>query len=487
MADRIRFILDGRVRELEHVDPTLTVLNYLRGAERRCGTKEGCAEGDCGACTVVLGEVVRDRLRYRAVNACILFVPALDGKELVTVESLRRADGELHPVQRAMVECHASQCGFCTPGFVMSLFALCETEPLPARARIDDVLAGNLCRCTGYRPIVAAVERAYAYGAGRERAGRAPETVGLLESIARRDTLTLEHQGRRFFAPRTIDALAALVEQHPDAHLLAGGTDIGLWVTKQHRALRTLIYVGAVAELAEVAVSDTNIEIGAAVTYTDAHQVLAEHHPDLGELIRRLGSVQVRNAGTIGGNIGNASPIGDTLPPLIALDAAVVLRQGRERRELPLDDFFLDYRKTALRRGEFIERLRVPRQSSARHFRAYKVSKRFDQDISAVCGAFLLVLEHGRVRDIRICYGGMAATPKRARVCEQALIGRGWTAAAIAAVGPAVDEDFAPMSDMRASATYRRLVARNLLRKFYLETTDGPAPTRLLRAEEVHA
>jgi xanthine dehydrogenase small subunit len=486
MTDRVRFVLDGQIRELRSVDPTLTVLNYLRGVERRCGTKEGCAEGDCGACTVVLSELADGGLRHRAVNACILFVPALDGKALVTVESLG-AGGRLHPVQRAMVDCHASQCGFCTPGFVMSLFALYESETAPpSRRRIDDVLAGNLCRCTGYRPIVAAAERAYAYGEDRDETGAAA-TMALLRSIARSDTLTLEQDGRRFFAPRTVEALAELVERHPDAHLLAGGTDLGLLVTKQHQTLDTVIYLGGVEELDRIAVSDTHLEIGAAAVYAEAEAALATRYPDFGELLRRLGSVQVRNLGTIGGNIANASPIGDTPPALIALDASLMLRQGGAWRELPLDEFFLDYRKTALRRGEFIERVRVPLPQPDRRFGAYKVSKRFDQDIAAVCGAFSLMLERGRVADIRLCYGGMAATPKRAQACERALIGRPWTEATVASALPVLDDCYAPLSDMRASAAYRRLVARNLLRKFQLETAGRPGATRLLAAERVPA
>jgi xanthine dehydrogenase small subunit len=486
MSDCLRFVLDGEVRELRSVDPTLTVLNYLRGVERRCGTKEGCAEGDCGACTVVLSEPAGDGLSHRAVNACILFLPALDGKALTTVESLG-AGGGLHPVQRAMVECHASQCGFCTPGFVMSLYALYESEAgPPTRPRIDDVLAGNLCRCTGYRPIVAAAERAYAYGEPRDGAAAA-RTAALLRSIAREDTLALEHDGRRFFAPRTLDALAALVMRYPEAHLLAGGTDLGLLVTKQHRRLDTLIYVGGVGVLGGIAVTGTHLEIGAAVAYADAEVALAARYEDFGALLRRLGSVQVRNLGTIGGNIANASPIGDTPPALIALGASLVLRQETATRELPLDDFFLDYRKTALAPGEFIERVRVPLPTPERRFRTYKVAKRFDQDISAVCGAFSLVLERGRVADIRLCYGGMAATPTRALACERALIGRNWTEASVAAALPVLDDCFAPLSDMRASAGYRRLVARNLLRKFQLETAGRPGATRLTAAERVPA
>jgi xanthine dehydrogenase small subunit len=483
----VRFLLDGEVRELESVDPTMTVLEYLRGVERRCGTKEGCAEGDCGACTVVLGELHQGRVRLKAVNGCILFVPALDGKALFTVESLRGADGALHPVQRALVECHGSQCGFCTPGFVMSMFALYESEPAPSRRRVDDVLAGNLCRCTGYRPIVDAVEKAYAYGDTRRAAVEA-ELAAKLASIQRDDTLALAHGERRFFAPRTIEALAEIFERHPEAHLLAGGTDVGLWVTKGHERLETVIHFGAVPALARVEVTGTHLEIGAAATYADVHETVALHHPDFGELIRRIGSQQIRNAGTLGGNVANASPIGDTLPALIALDATVVLRRGGERRELAVDAFIVGYRKTALRPGEFIERIRVPVRSDARLFRAYKVSKRFDQDISAVCGAFALELSQGRVRHVRLCYGGMAATPKRARACEEALLGRPWTEATVAAALPALDADLAPISDMRASAAYRRLVAQNLLRKFRLETAGEPgaaiARTRILADAE---
>src|SRR6266568_1091418 len=280
MSDRIRFILDGKVKDLAGVDPTLTVLRWLREVERRTGTKEGCAEGDCGACTVVLAELRGGAVRYRAVNACILFVPALDGKALITVEDVRGADGGLHPVQRAMVECHASQCGFCTPGFVMSLVALYESEPEPSRQRLDDVLAGNLCRCTGYRPIVAAARQAYDSGAARPLAAQEAALTALLASIQRRDTLALEHGERRFFAPRTLDALADLVERHPGAHLVAGATDVGLWVTKQHRALGALISLADGEELRAIAVTATHLEIGAAVTYADAQAALAALHPD---------------------------------------------------------------------------------------------------------------------------------------------------------------------------------------------------------------
>ena len=483
MSDRVRFLLDGQVRELSEVDPTRTVLQWLREGERRCGTKEGCAEGDCGACTVVLGELRGGEVRYRAVNACLVFLPALDGKALLTVESLCTG-GELHPVQRAMVDCHASQCGFCTPGFVMSLLALYESEPVPSRARLDEVLAGNLCRCTGYRPIVDAARQAYREGGGPRLAAQQARMAELLASIRREGTLSLEHEGRCYLAPRSLDALAELLVRHPGARLVAGGTDVGLLATKRLEALPVVISVAEVPELGAIDSTTTHLELGAAVSYTDADGPLTARHPELGELLRRIGSQQIRNLGTLGGNVANASPVGDAIPALLALDATVVLRQGAARREVPLDGFFLGYRRTALRTGELLERIRIPHRPAARLLRAYKVSKRADQDISAVVAAFALELEQGRVRDVRLCYGGMAETPRRARTAEAALRGRPWTEGAVAAALPALDADLTPLSDLRASAGYRRLVARNLLLRLHRETAPrAPAASPALAGE----
>ncbi len=473
--DTIRFILDGEVRTLGDVDPNMTVLIYLREVLGRTGTKEGCAEGDCGACTVVLAELADGGIRYRAVNSCIQLLPTLDGKQLITVESLKQADGSLHPVQRAMVDCHASQCGFCTPGFVMSLFALFKSEDNPSRRQIDDALAGNLCRCTGYRPIVDAAVQMYRHPEAPPNAE--PEAIERLRAVQRRGGLRL---ARRYFAPSDLGALAALTRQHPDAVLLAGGTDVGLWVTKELRRLDTIIYLGDVAELQRIEVADGQIEIGAAVTLTDAEEVLAAHYPDLGELLRRFASPPIRNAATLGGNIANASPIGDSMPALIALGATLILRRGDATRELPLDRFYKGYRATALRPGEFVERIRVPVATPARRFATYKVSKRLDQDISAVCGAYCLALQDHRVDDIRVCYGGMAETPKPATHCQRALAGKPWTEASVTAALPALDRDYQPITDMRASGEYRRLVARNLLRRFFLETSGRGGATRIV-------
>ena len=488
MRDTIRFLFGETERAIRNPGPTQTVLEWLRTEARACGTKEGCAEGDCGACTVVLGEAAGVGMRYRAVNACILFLPALDGKQLLTVEHLRPADGTLHPVQAAMVAHHGAQCGFCTPGFVMSLFALYHTGTGGARAAATEALAGNLCRCTGYRPILDAA-RAACDGPPADRfAEQAAVTAARLRALVSTDMLSSACDGQRFLAPRTAQTLAEALAAHPAATLLAGGTDVGLWVTKQHRNLETVIAVEQVAELSELGERDGVVSIGAGVTYEDAFAALSLHWPSFAPLLRRLGSRQIRNRGTIGGNVANASPIGDMPPALIVLDAVLVLRSRDGERRMAAADFFRGYRQTALAPGEFLARIEIPLPQPGEVFATYKVSKRIDQDISAVCGAYRLRLAYGRVEDIRIAYGGMAAIPKRAVATEQTLGGRHWNRASVEAAMTALDAELSPITDMRASAAYRRLVARNLLLRFLLETApEDDAPVRLAELEEMPA
>ena len=465
MGRPIRFLLDGEVRELSGIDPTLTVLNLLRYHVRRTGTKEGCAEGDCGACTVALAELEEGKVRFRAVNACIMFAPMLDGRALFTVESLGR-EGALHPVQQAMVDCHGSQCGFCTPGFVMSLYAAQRAGDPTDGASLKDALAGNLCRCTGYGPILAA---GAAMGPDPDAAG-VPDLAAALAAIQPAVGLELVYKGRRFFSPRSGDELADFFQANPDATVLAGGTDVGLWVTKQQRILDTVISLNDAADLRGIDDLGGAIRIGAAVRYADAHAALAALHPQFDDLLRRLGGLQVRNLGTVCGNIANGSPIGDMPPALIAAGATLVLRQGAQRRELPLEDYFLAYGKQDRRPGEFVEAVLVPKPAAGRVFHIAKLSKRFDQDISAVCAGISIGVAAGQVTDARIAFGGMAATPKRAAACEAALAGQPWTRATVEAAAQALAQDFTPITDMRASAAYRLEAARNILIRAVVET-----------------
>ena len=487
----VRFVRCGRVVERSDFTPTETLFDHLRITERACGTKEGCAEGDCGACTVALGRLDRDgRVTYQPVNSCILLLGMIDGAEIVTVEDLASSNGGMHPVQHAMVDLHASQCGFCTPGFVMSLFTLYHAGQLADRAVVNDWLAGNLCRCTGYRPIADAALACCTGEADDAFTKHADKTAGLLAGLSDDADLFAGDNETFFAAPSDEDALSALCARHPDATIVGGATDVGLWITKQLRDLPRIVHTGRVASLREVRETDDHVEIGAAATYAEAEEALGGIDPDVGEMLRRLGSKQVRATGTVGGNIANGSPIGDSPPVLIALGATIDLRHGDACRTLALEDFFLDYGRQDRAPGEVLTRITVPRLGEGEHFRCYKISKRFDQDISALLGAFRFRIRRGRVTAARIAYGGMAATPKRALATERAVAGLrlrdrvSWPAAA-----EVLAEDFSPIDDHRASARYRVRVARSLLLKALAEIAGRPtSDTRItgVRAGERH-
>ncbi|HET7262801.1 MAG TPA: xanthine dehydrogenase small subunit [Casimicrobiaceae bacterium] len=474
--DAIRFLLGGRQVAVTGVEPTCSVLRWLREQAGRTGTKEGCAEGDCGACTVVVGELVEGGLRLKAVNACIQLLPTLDGKALFTVEDLRRGDGALHPVQQAMVDCHGSQCGFCTPGFVMSLWSVYldaeERSRRPADADLRTAISGNLCRCTGYRPILEAGARMFDLPAVALDRGALTQAM---TEIAREEGFHYRDATGDFHAPKTLGELVSMRAAHPDATIVAGCTDVGLWVNKAFRELGTVIYVGDVRELHAIQREGDMLRVGAAVTLEDAYRALASHYPQVTEMWERFASVPIRNAGTLGGNVANGSPIGDSMPWLIAVGASVVVRSAAGARSVALDDFYLAYMKNDLRPDEIVEAIDIPLPVDGLAFRTYKVSKRYDSDISAVCAAFALKLESGRIAGARIAYGGMAAVPRRARSAETALAGRPWDESAAHAAMAALASDFTPLSDMRASSAYRLETAQNLLWRFHLETRPANA------------
>jgi xanthine dehydrogenase small subunit len=436
----VTFLLNGEPVRVDAA-PTQTLLDWLRVERGLNGTKEGCNEGDCGACSVL----VRDDCGDKALNACILFMPQLHGKSVRTVEGISGPDGQLHPVQDAMIKHHGSQCGFCTPGFIASMAA----GHSQGRTDHDDVLAGNLCRCTGYAPIIRAAKAAEAQ----------PVPTWLDD--------TLPDVPPAPYAPQSLAELATWYAANPDATLVAGATDVGLWVTKQLRDLPDVAFLNGCTELRAVNIGD-DIHIGAAVTMTEVLTLVRDHHPHWAQMIRRYGSEQVRNAATIGGNIANGSPIGDNPPALIAMGATLHLRHGDTTRDIPIADFFVAYGKQDRASGELVTGVTIPK--SAPDLRCYKISKRFDQDISAVCGCFNITVTDGTVTAARIAFGGMAGTPHRATHVETALVGQPWTQATIDMAAPAFADDYTPMSDMRASAAYRIEIAQNLLRRYFADS-----------------
>jgi xanthine dehydrogenase small subunit len=473
-TNKLRFILNDEAVEISEIRATETLLDYLRLERKLRGSKEGCAEGDCGACTVLVGRLSGDELRYETLNACICFVGMLHNTHVVTIEHLSAPDGPLHPVQQAMVEQHGSQCGFCTPGIVMSLYELWMRDPHPSVPDVERALQGNLCRCTGYSPIVRAAQAISEHGtpAADPLVVHREEMKAKLRALADGRTVDIGEGKNRLIVPGSVDALAEIYAANPDATLVSGATDVGLWINKFMRDIGPMIYIGGLRDLQGITEGEEALTLGAGVTYARARDVIRRRFPELAELWDRIGGGQVRNAGTVGANIANGSPIGDTPPPFIALGAHIVLRRGNVRREVRLEDFFIAYGKQDRQRGEFVESVVIPYLPADEKLACYKISKRKDEDISALCGAFRVKLdEAGKVSAVRFAFGGMAATPKRAAAAEAAVLGRPWNAATIEAAIPVFAEDFQPLTDMRASKEYRLLAAQNLLRRFHLETT----------------
>ncbi len=466
-SSNIEFIYQDKIFKIQNPDSNETLLNYIRTKLKKTGTKEGCAEGGCGACTVVLGELEKNEINYSAINSCISFLPTLQGKQLILVEDLISKEGSLHPVQEAMVNYHGSQCGFCTPGFVMSLFSMFKKNSKFKDSEIKDSIAGNLCRCTGYQPIIKAAKSLRNKNKIDQFSKNKNNTINLLKKINNKSVF-IYHKGKKYFAPRYITELKKILKKNIDANFLSGGTDLSLIVTKERKDINSIVYMNSIKELQYIKNNNKYIEVGASTPLIELESYISKYYPDFTKILKRYGSPQIRNVATVAGNIATASPIGDCLPLLLSLNAKIVLQDFKKTKIFFLDDFFISYRKTRLKKGQFIHSIRIPLFKN-NTFKAYKISKRFDDDISSVCAAFNLEIVKNKVRSIRIAYGGMAAIPKRAIYCEKILLNSLVTNEIIDKAKKALEKDFKPISDMRASGLYRMEVAKNLLEKFCVE------------------
>ena len=469
----VKFIHNNKIMEIQDVDPNKTLLNYIREKLNKTGTKEGCAEGGCGACTVVLGYLKNNKIFYQSVNACIVFLPTIHGKQLILVEDLVGKDGSLHPVQKSMVNFHGSQCGFCTPGFVMSLFSMYKNFPSFNKKIIKNSIAGNLCRCTGYQPIINAAKSLNNKNKVDQFYQTKNETIKLLKIINKKNnSLTINRIDKKYFAPQTINELKILLKKYPKSKILSGGTDLSLIVTKERKTINSIIYINSIKELNYIKKNKKYIEIGATTPLIEFESEIIKHYPDFKDILERYGSVQIRNVATIAGNIATASPIGDTLPLLLALNTKIVISNSKNDKILYLKDFFINYRKTKLKNGQFIKLIKIPLLQN-NIFKAYKISKRIDDDISAVCASFNLNIKNNIIVSISIAYGGMAAIPKKALQCEKSLLNKDLSEKNINIAQKFLEKDFNPIDDMRASSQYRMKIAKNLLFKCFQEIKNN--------------
>jgi len=465
-SNSIRFVFEDKIKEIKNPDPNETILNLIRLRLKKTGTKEGCAEGGCGACTVVVGELKKNKIIYNAINSCIAFTTSLEGKHLLIVEDLIQKNGSLHPVQSAMVNFHGSQCGFCTPGFIMSLFSMYKNKTSYDKKTIEESISGNLCRCTGYRPIIDAAKSLKEIKADQFKKNE-KKTIRLLKKI-RPKNIYINNKSKKYFAPRTINELKKIIKKNKNAEFLSGGTDISLVVTKQKKDIKNIIYLNSIDELNYIKEKDKYIEVGATTPLIKFQFIIKKYYPDFNRILKRYGSVQIRNVATLAGNMATASPIGDSLPVLLSLNASITIEGFNKKTVIPLKDFFIGYRKTKLKKGQFIRSIRIP-VFKKNIFKAYKISKRIDDDISSVCASFNLAIVNKKIKNIKIAYGGMAATPKRAIYCEKMLLNSNFSEDIILKAQKSLEKDFQPIDDMRASKDYRLEIAKNLLTKCFAE------------------
>ncbi len=469
VSNTIQFLFDNKIHKIKNPDPNKTILNFIRNDLKKTGTKEGCAEGGCGACTIVLGELSNGKIIYKSINACISFLPILNGKQLILVEDLVY-NNKPHPVQEAMVKFHGSQCGFCTPGFTMSLFSMQKNYKSLTKDIVEEALSGNLCRCTGYRPIIDAAKSFNNKKDQDQFRKNQNKTINLLKKIKDVD-IEINHQGKKYFAPKTIANLRKLLKKYPNAKILSGGTDLSLEVTKFRKEIKNIISINSVNKLNFIKKSKNQLEIGATISLFNFQNLIKKYFSDFYDVLKRYGSVQIRNVGTIAGNIATASPIGDTLPLLLSLNAKVVVQGINQKKIYSLNEFFISYRKTKLKKSEFIYSIKIP-LNKKNIFKAYKISKRFDDDISSVCGSFSFLIKKNKITKASIAYGGMSEIPKRATIIEKNLINSEFSENTFNKAVNFMDKDFSPLNDMRASRNYRLIVAKNLLLKAFYEIKD---------------